>query len=90
MLNAIPNNLDNPLYTEAVYGTRNMNTIAEAVNLQRLTSISLTKEIRHRLGIQMLCHYLGTSSKYTHASRLPMIAFPIPIHVDARPYFHPN
>ena len=31
MLNAIPNNLDNPLYTEAVYGTRNMNTIAEAV-----------------------------------------------------------
>ena len=28
--------------------------------------------------------------KITQASRLPISAFPIPIHVEASPYFHPN
>ena len=28
--------------------------------------------------------------KTTHASKLPMMAFPKPIQVEAMPYFHPN
>ena len=90
MLNAIPNNLDNPLYTEAVYGTRNMNTIAEAVIFSALLPYLSPKKSGIVLEFRCCVITLVRLPSTTHASRLPINAFPSPIHVDARPYFHPN
>lgn len=67
-----------------------VNTIAEAVILSALLSYLSPKKSGIVLEFRCCVITLVRLPSTTHASRLPMIAFPIPIHVDARPYFHPN
>ena len=43
MSNAIPNRRESPLYTDAVYGIRKINEIAEAAILKALLSKRLPK-----------------------------------------------
>ena len=88
--NAIPKSLDKPLYTDAVYGTRKMNAIADAVILSALLSKRVPKKSGIVLEFRCCVMTFVRLPKMTQASKLPIKAFPRPIQVDARPYFHPN
>ena len=90
MSNAIPNNLERPLYNEAVYGIKNMNMIQEEMIFMDLLLYLLSKNSGIVLESSFCVISLVLLPSTTHASRDPRIAFPIPIHVDAIPYFHPN
>ena len=86
----MPNNLDRPLYTEAVYGMRKMNTITEAVIFIALLSYLSPKKSGIVFDPRCCVITFVRLPSTTQARRLPITAFPIPIQVQAMPYFHPN
>ena len=54
----------------------------------------LSKRFPKKSGMVAACKYLVITRvlrpRITHASKLPIKAFPIPIQVLESPYFHPN
>ncbi len=86
----MPNRRDKPLYKEAVYGIRNIKTIMEAPNFKP----SLWKRLPKNSGMVALfkcCVIMRVRlPRMTHANIEPISALPMPIQVEAMPYFQPN
>ena len=62
----------------------------DPVSLSALESNLLPKYSGMVLASSACVMILVLLPRTSHARRLPINAFPIPIQVDERPYFHPN
>ena len=67
-----------------------MNTMAEAAIFSRRLPYLSPKKSGMVLDLRCWLMTRVLLPRMTQARRLPMTAFPIPIQVEARPYFHPN
>ena len=90
MENAMPNSLDRPLYKEAVYGIRNINVMTDAAIFNELLPNLFSKKSGMVLEFKCCVITLVRRPRTTHAIRDPNMALPMPAHVEAIPYFHPN
>ena len=70
---------------------RKTNIIRGGNNLHALAVEPAAEEFRHGgRGDVLLMTLVRRPRDLTQASRLPIRALPMPIQVEARPYFHPN
>ena len=90
MLNAIPNSLESPLYSDAVYGIRKINTIIDAPIFSGCDANRFPKNCGMVAESRCWLMILVRLPRITQASNEPMIALPIPAHVAETPYFQPN
>ncbi len=85
ILNAILKSLERPLYTDAVYGIKNMNTITADAVLSPFESYLFSKNSGIVDALRCFDIFLVLSPSRTHARALPIRAFPTPIHDEAMP-----
>ena len=90
MENAIPKRRESPLYSDAVYGMRNMKIMIDAISLRP----GLPKRLAKKSGIvaESRCCVMMRVRRPSidHASSEPMRALPMPAHVADMPYLQPN
>ena len=90
MSNTSPNKLDNPLYNDAVYGIKKINTIIDEATLSGVDLNLFPKKSGIVLASMCCVITLVLLPSTFHARSEPINAFPSPAHVDASPKFHPN
>ena len=78
------------MYRDAVYGIRNMKMMIDENSFSDLLEYLFSKNSGMVLVSSSCVRSLVRLPRTTHATSEPSSAFPIPIHVEAIPYFHPN